>query len=234
MSQTCTHLDQVEDVTLSSEGCEDCLRIGSSWVHLRLCMSCGHVGCCDNSPNRHATAHFRSDTTPSSSRTNRVRTGGTATSTISRSTSRTHHRSPIPEHTSAVLPRQLRPSVLEQKLEDERARVDLSSRVAEGRFAGARASRARRAHRRRSHRGSCRPCSAATSAGGLRAPPAPRKASRHSRCAWPMSASRRRHRGAAEGPAARCPSSSRRRRSGLRSAPRLRRSRSDQLCRGTR
>ena len=41
-----------------ASGCEDCLRIGGRWVHLRVCMSCGHVGCCDNSPNRHATAHF--------------------------------------------------------------------------------------------------------------------------------------------------------------------------------
>ena len=64
MSQSCTHLDQVVDVTPSSEGCEDCLRIGGQWVHLRLCMSCGHVGCCDNSPNRHATAHFNADNHP--------------------------------------------------------------------------------------------------------------------------------------------------------------------------
>ena len=56
---TCTHLDTVEDVTPSSEGCEDCLRAGShNWVHLRMCMRCGHIGCCDNSPSRHATAHF--------------------------------------------------------------------------------------------------------------------------------------------------------------------------------
>lgn len=40
------------------EGCEDCLRIGGQWVHLRSCLGCGHVGCCDSSPNRHATAHF--------------------------------------------------------------------------------------------------------------------------------------------------------------------------------
>ena len=58
MTTGCTHLDQVADVEPSSEGCEDCLRIGGRWVHLRMCMSCGHVGCCDNSPNRHATAHF--------------------------------------------------------------------------------------------------------------------------------------------------------------------------------
>jgi uncharacterized UBP type Zn finger protein len=55
---SCTHLDQIHDVTPSTtEGCEDCLRIGSSWVHLRLCLSCGHVGCCDSSPNRHAHGH---------------------------------------------------------------------------------------------------------------------------------------------------------------------------------
>jgi uncharacterized UBP type Zn finger protein len=58
------HLDQVGAVAPSSEGCEDCLRIGGWWVHLRMCMSCGHVGCCDNSPNRHATAHFGSQHHP--------------------------------------------------------------------------------------------------------------------------------------------------------------------------
>jgi uncharacterized UBP type Zn finger protein len=54
---TCTHRDQILDVTPSAEGCEDCLRTGGQWVHLRLCLTCGHVGCCDSSPNRHATAH---------------------------------------------------------------------------------------------------------------------------------------------------------------------------------
>ena len=58
MSDTCTHLDTVDEVTPSSGGCEDCLRTGDRWLHLRLCMHCGHVGCCDSSPNRHATAHF--------------------------------------------------------------------------------------------------------------------------------------------------------------------------------
>ncbi len=58
MADICTHLDTILDVTPSSDGCEDCLRIGGSWVHLRLCMTCGHVGCCDQSPNRHATAHW--------------------------------------------------------------------------------------------------------------------------------------------------------------------------------
>ena len=56
---TCTHLDQVRDVVPSADGCEDCLRIGGRWVHLRLCLTCGHVGCCDSSPNRHASGHFR-------------------------------------------------------------------------------------------------------------------------------------------------------------------------------
>jgi hypothetical protein len=53
----CSHLSQVRDVVPSADGCEDCLRIGSVWVHLRECLSCGHVGCCDSSPNRHARAH---------------------------------------------------------------------------------------------------------------------------------------------------------------------------------
>ena len=64
MSDTCTHLDQVANVSPSSDGCEDCLRIGGQWVHLRICMECGHVGCCDNSPNRHATKHARATTHP--------------------------------------------------------------------------------------------------------------------------------------------------------------------------
>jgi hypothetical protein len=60
MDAQCEHLDQVRDVEpRTPEGCEECLRMGSGWVHLRLCLTCGHVGCCDNSPNRHATAHFR-------------------------------------------------------------------------------------------------------------------------------------------------------------------------------
>src|ERR1700693_4467236 len=58
MTKTCSHLDTIRDVRPSARGCEECLKIGSPWVHLRLCRSCGHVGCCDDSPNRHATAHF--------------------------------------------------------------------------------------------------------------------------------------------------------------------------------
>jgi uncharacterized UBP type Zn finger protein len=55
---SCSHLDQILiDPPESVEGCEDCLRIGARWVHLRVCLTCGHVGCCDSSPNRHASAH---------------------------------------------------------------------------------------------------------------------------------------------------------------------------------
>ena len=59
MSMQCTHLDTVRNVAPKTpEGCEECLASGSRWVHLRLCLECGHVGCCDDSPNRHATHHF--------------------------------------------------------------------------------------------------------------------------------------------------------------------------------
>src|SRR5690242_8588674 len=64
VAESCSHLDEVRTVEPSSTGCEDCLRIGGRWVHLRLCMTCGHVGCCDNSPNRHATAHWRQTSHP--------------------------------------------------------------------------------------------------------------------------------------------------------------------------
>ncbi len=60
MANGCTHLNQIGEVTPSAKGCEDCLKTGARWVHLRLRMACGHVGCCDDSPNRHATRHFRS------------------------------------------------------------------------------------------------------------------------------------------------------------------------------
>jgi uncharacterized UBP type Zn finger protein len=58
----CTHLDQIEVVELPAEiaGCEDCLATGDRWVHLRMCMTCGKIGCCDSSPNRHARAHAAS------------------------------------------------------------------------------------------------------------------------------------------------------------------------------
>jgi CPA2 family monovalent cation:H+ antiporter-2 len=54
----CPHMEAARPVLPGSYGCADCLRIGSTWVHLRVCMTCGHVGCCDSSPHRHARAHF--------------------------------------------------------------------------------------------------------------------------------------------------------------------------------
>ena len=55
----CSHGSSIHEVSPSTDGCGECLRIGSSWVHLRLCMTCGAVGCCDSSPNRHASTHAR-------------------------------------------------------------------------------------------------------------------------------------------------------------------------------
>jgi uncharacterized UBP type Zn finger protein len=60
----CTHTSQIQQVTPSAKGCKDCLKIGARWVHLRLCLTCGHVGCCDSSPNRHATKHFHATKHP--------------------------------------------------------------------------------------------------------------------------------------------------------------------------
>jgi Zn-finger in ubiquitin-hydrolases and other protein len=58
---TCSHLDQIEFLELPEqiEGCAECLASGGSWVHLRMCQSCGQIGCCDSSPNRHASRHAR-------------------------------------------------------------------------------------------------------------------------------------------------------------------------------
>ena len=56
----CEHFDQIEDVTPSSpDSCNKCLEMGDRWVNLRICLTCGHVGCCDNSKNRHATKHHQ-------------------------------------------------------------------------------------------------------------------------------------------------------------------------------
>ncbi len=59
MPDTCTHLDTIGDAAPSGAGCQECLAMGDTWVHLRRCTSCGHVGCCDSSKNKHATKHFR-------------------------------------------------------------------------------------------------------------------------------------------------------------------------------
>ena len=58
MAQNCSHLALAKKQSNDIEGCEECLELGDTWVHLRQCLICGHVGCCDNSRNRHATAHF--------------------------------------------------------------------------------------------------------------------------------------------------------------------------------
>jgi hypothetical protein len=58
--EICTHLDQVRvDTPEEFEGCEECLQMGARWVHLRVCRTCGHVGCCDSSVNKHASKHAR-------------------------------------------------------------------------------------------------------------------------------------------------------------------------------
>jgi CPA1 family monovalent cation:H+ antiporter len=64
--KACKHLTEAKakDVQPKSSGCEECLATGAKWVHLRLCLGCGHVGCCDSSPGRHATAHFRATAHP--------------------------------------------------------------------------------------------------------------------------------------------------------------------------
>jgi len=65
MSKThCTHANSIKTVTPSALGCEECLKIHQKWVHLRLCRTCGHVGCCDDSPGRHATKHFHATQHP--------------------------------------------------------------------------------------------------------------------------------------------------------------------------
>ena len=64
MATNCTHLDQIRDVQPSAQGCEECLQTGDTWVHLRECLVCGHIGCCDSSKNKHATKHFHATDHP--------------------------------------------------------------------------------------------------------------------------------------------------------------------------
>ncbi|MEO8073349.1 MAG: UBP-type zinc finger domain-containing protein [Acidobacteriota bacterium] len=65
MAETCSHIKEINSVApRTPNGCEECLKTGDSWVHLRLCEMCGHVGCCDDSKNKHATKHFRATTHP--------------------------------------------------------------------------------------------------------------------------------------------------------------------------
>ncbi|MDB4930752.1 MAG: hypothetical protein JWM10_3236 [Myxococcaceae bacterium] len=66
LTSPCEHVAEttLRHVTRPAAGCEDCLKIGGRWVHLRYCLTCGHVGCCDSSPNRHATKHFHATRHP--------------------------------------------------------------------------------------------------------------------------------------------------------------------------
>lgn len=61
---SCTHFENLKPVQRSSQGCEECLKLGDRWVHLRECLQCGHVGCCDSSKNKHATRHFEATAHP--------------------------------------------------------------------------------------------------------------------------------------------------------------------------
>jgi uncharacterized UBP type Zn finger protein len=64
MATHCKHIAGIRDVTPSALGCEECLKTGDEWVHLRICRTCGHVGCCDDSKNKHATQHFHATLHP--------------------------------------------------------------------------------------------------------------------------------------------------------------------------
>ena len=64
MAKGCEHFERLRPVIPSAEGCEECLATGDTWVHLRLCLVCGHVGCCDSSKNKHATKHFHATQHP--------------------------------------------------------------------------------------------------------------------------------------------------------------------------
>lgn len=58
MAGQCSHLDQIKVTSTREQVCPECVKLGDTWVHLRLCLECGHVGCCDSSKNQHATKHF--------------------------------------------------------------------------------------------------------------------------------------------------------------------------------
>ena len=64
MPELCEHLREATPHTPTSKGCEECLKTGGQWVHLRECLTCGHVGCCDSSPNTHATKHYHATKHP--------------------------------------------------------------------------------------------------------------------------------------------------------------------------
>src|SRR4051794_13226058 len=85
MSVTCSHLDQIEVWSVPGRndvaGCEECLRLGMRWVHLRICRTCGHIGCCDSSPGKHASEHANGTEHAIMTSIEPVRTGPGASST---------------------------------------------------------------------------------------------------------------------------------------------------------
>ena len=64
MAERCTHLDLIRPFSRRTDGCEECLEMGDTWVHLRQCLICGHVGCCSDSRNNHAEKHFQATSHP--------------------------------------------------------------------------------------------------------------------------------------------------------------------------
>lgn len=64
MSNDCKHLHHLAPRAGNTEGCEECVKMGDTWVHLRVCMACGHTGCCDESKNKHATKHYHATKHP--------------------------------------------------------------------------------------------------------------------------------------------------------------------------
>jgi uncharacterized UBP type Zn finger protein len=64
MRNDCQHLEEATPRAGNTDGCEECLKMGDSWVHLRVCLACGHVGCCDDSKNKHATKHYHATRHP--------------------------------------------------------------------------------------------------------------------------------------------------------------------------
>jgi uncharacterized UBP type Zn finger protein len=64
MASACTHTGQIKTTETKKRVCEDCVKIGDQWVHLRLCLICGHVACCDSSKNKHASKHFHATKHP--------------------------------------------------------------------------------------------------------------------------------------------------------------------------
>ena len=64
MATECTHLNEIQVTETETRVCEECIKMGDDWVHLRMCLACGNVGCCDSSKNKHATKHFRATRHP--------------------------------------------------------------------------------------------------------------------------------------------------------------------------